>query len=229
MTPARSDRLGIGAVLARLQEEFPDVSLSKIRFLESEGLITPERTASGYRKFTSADLERLRFVLAAQRDRFWPLKVIRDALDAMDRGLPVDADTATSRPSVPAASLDPELPGPASLAGGDGPRLTSAEVAAAASASERLVSELTDFGLLRPDHDGLYPGESSRIAAAAAQLAAFGIEARHLRPFRVAADREVGLIDYAAASATRPEPAEVAHAALALHTALVKDALHRRD
>ena len=217
MTPARSDRLGIGAVLARLQEEFPDVSLSKIRFLEAEGLINPERTASGYRK------------LAAQRDRFWPLKVIRDALDAMDRGLPVDADTATSRPSVPAASLDPELPGPASLAGGDGPRLTSAEVAAAASASERLVSELTDFGLLRPDHDGLYPGESSRIAAAAAQLAAFGIEARHLRPFRVAADREVGLIDYAAASATRPEPADVAHAALALHTALVKDALHRRD
>ena len=125
MTPARSDRLGIGAVLARLQEEFPDVSLSKIRFLEAEGLINPERTASGYRKFTSADVERLRFVLAAQRDRFWPLKVIRDALDAMDRGLPVDADTATSRPSVPAASLDPELPGPASLAGGDGPRGTN--------------------------------------------------------------------------------------------------------
>ncbi len=88
-----SAKMTIGAVLDRLKPDFPDISISKIRFLESEGLITPTRTASGYRSFTEDDVSRLEYILSAQRDRFWPLKVIKDALDAMDRGLaPPEAD-----------------------------------------------------------------------------------------------------------------------------------------
>ena len=83
----RLGRLTIGKVLAELGDDFPDVSASKIRYLEAEGLITPQRTASGYRTFSPADVQRLRYILSAQRDRFWPLKVIGEALDALDRGL----------------------------------------------------------------------------------------------------------------------------------------------
>ncbi|MCG8922003.1 MerR family transcriptional regulator [Lentzea sp. CC55] len=94
MTAGRPQRgvIGIGAVLALLRPEFPDVTISKIRFLEAEGLVRPARTASGYRQFSAADVERLRFVLSAQRDRYLPLKVIREQLDAV----PVDS-TAVSR------------------------------------------------------------------------------------------------------------------------------------
>ena len=105
LPPAR--RLSIGAVLARLKPEFPDVSVSKIRFLESEGLVTPDRTPSGYRQFSAADVERLRYVLAAQRDHYLPLKVIKDQLDAIDRGL---------EPATPAPRL------PRRLVSADGPR-----------------------------------------------------------------------------------------------------------
>lgn len=84
--PARA-YLSIGEVLTRLRGDFPDITISKIRFLESEGLIEPQRTPSGYRKFTSSDLERLRYVLLAQRDHYLPLRVIKENLDAMDRGL----------------------------------------------------------------------------------------------------------------------------------------------
>lgn len=227
--PSRSSSASIGAVLASLQADFPDLTLSKIRFLEAEGLVTPVRTASGYRQFTSGDVERLRYILTAQRDRFWPLKVIREALDARDRGLPLPGeDTQSARPHVPAASEDPDVADAATLRVADGPRLTRAELAEAAGASGELIRELLDFGLLRPDRNDLFPGESARIAAAAARLVAVGIEVRHLRPFRVAAEREVGLIDYAAGTAARPDPADVAQAALALHTALVKDELARR-
>ena len=91
LTPYRADApsraASIGAVLEQLKPDFPDVTISKIRFLEDEGLVTPQRTPSGYRTFSERDVERLRYVLAAQRDRFWPLKVIREHLDALDRGL----------------------------------------------------------------------------------------------------------------------------------------------
>src|SRR5665647_602703 len=91
-------RMTIGAVLAALAPDFPDVTISKIRFLEAEGLITPERTSSGYRTFSPDDLERLRYILTAQRDLFWPLKVIAEALDKLDRGLlPALGDVSTSR------------------------------------------------------------------------------------------------------------------------------------
>ena len=127
----------IGAVLARLQPDFPDVSISKIRFLETEGLVTPSRTGSGYRTFSEQDVERLHYILSAQRDRFWPLKVIRDALDALDRGLqPTGPDDGASRPTVPAAVLDPGLPTPQDLTRPSSLRLTAAELRQAAGLDE---------------------------------------------------------------------------------------------
>src|SRR6478752_3056230 len=94
-------RLTIGKVLAALSEDFPDVTASKIRFLEAEGLVLPHRTASGYRTYTRDDVRRLRYVLAAQRDRYWPLKVIREALDALDRGLSDPGDAPGGRRPAP--------------------------------------------------------------------------------------------------------------------------------
>ncbi len=108
-------RLTIGKVLAVLSEDFPDVTASKIRFLEAEGLVLPHRTASGYRTYTEDDVRRLHYVLTAQRDRYWPLKVIRDALDALDRGLSEPVDDAGGRPQPPAPSDDPEVPQPHEL------------------------------------------------------------------------------------------------------------------
>ncbi len=226
--PARGQR--IGAVLAQLTPDFPDLTISKLRFLEAEGLVEPERAPSGYRLYAPADIERVRFILTAQRDRFWPLKVIKDNLDAMDRGLTVDAGTSAV-PTPPPVTADPAVPRADDLVGDEqpAPRLQATELAAATGAGRTLIDELVSFGLLRPDKQGYFAGESARIVAAAHDLGGFGIEARHLRVFRTAAEREVGLVDYAAAGASRPDPAAIAAACLTLHTALVKDELSRRE
>src|SRR5665647_200532 len=122
-------RMTIGAVLAALAPDFPDVTISKIRFLEAEGLITPERTSSGYRTFSPDDLERLRYILTAQRDLFWPLKVIAEALDKLDRGLlPALGDVSPSRPQVPVLATDPDLPGASALRRRGALRMTDAEL-----------------------------------------------------------------------------------------------------
>lgn len=121
--------LTIGKVIALLEPDFPDLSVSKIRFLEAEGLITPSRSGSGYRKYTDADVERIRYILAAQRDHFWPLKVIREALDALDRGEELPEVVAPQRAE----------------------RLTAAELAAAADATPALVEDLSGVGLISPD------------------------------------------------------------------------------
>ena len=116
----------IGAVLAALTPDFPDLTISKIRFLEAEGLVTPHRAGSGYRTYTDRDIERLRYVLTAQRDRFWPLKVIRDALDAMDRGLtPGEPEGSDARPRVPEGASDPDVPTALALAAPATLRLTA--------------------------------------------------------------------------------------------------------
>jgi DNA-binding transcriptional MerR regulator len=224
-------RLTIGAVLEDLRGEFPEITISKIRFLETEGLVEPARTASGYRSFAAADVERLRYVLRAQRDRFWPLRVIRESLDALDRGLVPEADEPDARPRAPHATPDPDLATVADLANPAAVRLTATELCQASGLSTAECDALRAHGLLRPDEEG-YLGEADlRVAEAAAGLAAYGIEARHLRAFRTAADREVGLVDQAV-GATHPgadrraAAAEVARLCLALHTALVKGGLH---
>jgi len=218
---ARPERDGasIGAVLERLRPEFPDVTISKIRFLESEGLVSPERTPSGYRRFTEADVARLRFVLAAQRDQYLPLRVIREQLD-------------NGRP--PARAAEPEQVHPLP----EGARLPRAEVLARAGVGDDLLSALEEYGLLAADRDGRYDGGAVSIARTAASLAAYGIEPRHLRAFRAAAEREVGLVEQVVAPLYRQrDPAargradevarDLADLAVDLHALLVRAGLRR--
>lgn len=226
-------RLPIGAVLAQLTDEFPDMTISKIRFLEGAGLVSPTRTAAGYRMFTTADVERLRFVLRAQRDRFWPLKVIRAALDAMDRGLTPPSADPGALPIVPAATADPSLPTPDELAAPAVLRLTEAEMRQASGLDAAALRALQDYGLL-PTTDR-FDDDDLAVARAAGRLAGYGIEARHLRSFRTAADREVGLVEQVRAPVLAgshhtpgPDPTEdVLASALALHVALVRAGLRR--
>ena len=219
--------LTIGAVVTALAEEFPDVTVSKVRFLEAEGLVTPERTGSGYRRYAPADVERLRYVLRAQRDLFWPLRVIKDSLAAIDRGLvPAGAEL---RPVVPEPAPDPEVPDAAALLEEAELRLTRAELATAAGLDDPAVADLLDHGLLRPDADGLHGADDLRAARAAAGLARYGVQARHLRGARTAADREVGLVEQVTGTLRgadgRRAAAEVTHLVLALHAALVRGGL----
>jgi DNA-binding transcriptional MerR regulator len=229
--------MSIGAVLAALTPEFPDVTISKIRFLEAEGLITPERTSSGYRTFAPDDVERLRYILTAQRDRFWPLKVIAEALDQLDRGLePGPGDLAPSRPQVPAPPADPDLPGASALRRRSSLRMTDVELRQAAGLDKPTFDALSTFGLLRPDSSGHYGEPSLAVARASGALAAYGIEPRHLRAFRTAADREIGLVQQvlspirgrskgATGQATHDPTAQILAECIALHAALVKAGL----
>ena len=231
MTTEAGRRLTVGAVVRDLSEEFPDVTISKVRFLEAEGLVTPARTASGYRQFTPEDVERVRYVLRAQRDHFWPLRVIKDNLEAIDRGL-APGDAGDGRPRAPAPVPDPDVPDAVDLAARRDLRLTAAELARATGLAPTEVADLAAHGLLRPDPSGLYDQADLQVAHAAAGLGAYGVEPRHLRGFRAAADREVGLVEQVAgprrgADAQR-HAAEVAHLCLALHAALVRGGLSGR-
>lgn len=177
-------RWSIGAVLDRLRGEFPDVTISKIRFLESEGLVSPARSASGYRQFSSEDLERLRFVLAAQRDHYLPLKVIKQQLDDRD-----GVTAADSRPLVVVPSGAPEKAAPTVKA-----RLTREELLDEAEIGLPMLNALEQFGIVRPGAAGFYDTDAVELARTANALTEFGIEPRHLRAFRAAADRETGLL-----------------------------------
>ncbi|TDW22994.1 transcriptional regulator FtsR [Kribbella kalugense] len=220
-----ADSRGIGQVLRLLQAEFADVTISKIRFLESEGLVTPGRTASGYRKFSAADVDRLRYVLAAQRDQYLPLKVIKEHLGAIDRGL----SPAAAGPPVAPSSL-PQTPGQPVAddfgAAGTELRLTREELRSAAGVSAELLGELESHGLVvaRGNH---YDGDAIVIAKVAADLAGYGLEPRHLRAFRTAADREVGLIEQVTGPRRTEQTGELAALTVRLHTALVRSRLPR--
>jgi DNA-binding transcriptional MerR regulator len=214
----------IGEVLNRLKDEFDDITISKIRFLEAEGLISPDRTESGYRKFTPDDIDRLRYVLRAQRDRYLPLKVIKDELARLDAGLPVTEPAPPA--SVPAAAGDPadspvDSPGGATVDAGanGGPIAGSGTPAALAGgtpaslleppASEVQLSEseladasgLTDRDVASLRDHGLlssgpnYDGDDLQVVRFAAELLEAGLEARHLRMYRQFADREAALAE----------------------------------
>ena len=219
--------LTISGVLEELREEFPDLTVSKVRFLDAQGLVSPKRSDSGYRRYSHEDIDRLRFVLRAQRDRFWPLKVIRDALDAYDRGLTPDEDVmASAVPAVPAQHVDEDVPSEEQLTAA--PRenlsLTRDELARGAQASTSLIDDLVTFGLIRADSGGHFDADALAVATAAAGLAEFGVQARHLRPFRLAADREVGLVEQVPLRDTT-QRVTIAQRAFALHIALVKAGL----
>jgi DNA-binding transcriptional MerR regulator len=188
--------MSIGEVLARLREDFPDITISKLRFLEAEGLVDPQRTTAGYRKYSMRDVDRLGFVLAAQRDRFLPLRVIRDHLAAIDRGEPGTLDAhgdlgaRRSRP-VPVDEID-DSPFTRSTHRDDS-RMHRHELLEHAGLTDAQLTELEDAGLVVSRSPGWYDADALVIATAAAGLAAHGIGVRHLRPYRSAADREVGL------------------------------------
>jgi DNA-binding transcriptional MerR regulator len=229
--------MSIGEVLATLRADFPDVTISKIRFLESEGLIEPERTASGYRKFSRDDVARLRYVLSAQRDNYLPLRVIKAHLEAIDRGLEPPA-TAGGGPQVPRALAVAEgLPGPEAF-GRDASelRLSREELVEAAGVDAALLDTLEQFGLVTARPGGYYDGDALVIAKTVADMSRFGLEPRHLRAFRAAADREVGLVEQVVAPLVRqrnPEARgraeevarELAALSVKLHAMLVKSGL----
>ncbi len=234
--PARA-YLSIGEVLTKLRGDFPDITISKIRFLESEGLIEPQRTPSGYRKFTSIDLERLRYVLLAQRDQYLPLKVIKENLDAMDRGLePASALGGVARPVLGLATIDGEM-APSSFGATNEMRLSREELLKASGLTEEQLTELESYAMIaiRGRH---YDSDALAVAKAVTEMASFGIESRHLRSFRSAADREIGLIEQVITPLTRQKSAEskaraeevqreIASLSIRLHAALVRGGLHR--
>ena len=189
--------LSIGEVLGQLRGDFSDITISKIRFLEAEGLVEPERTASGYRKFSREDVSRLRYVLTAQRDHYLPLRVIKEHLDAIDRGLEPPALNGAG-PRVPRALVAAEgLPGPESFAPDVSEiRLSRSELIGAAGLEPEQLEQLEQYGLIavRPGSSH-YDGDALVVAKTVAEMARFGIEPRHLRPFKAAAEREIGLVE----------------------------------
>ncbi|MEO6882086.1 MAG: MerR family transcriptional regulator [Mycobacteriaceae bacterium] len=232
---ARGGR-SIGGVLDALRPDFPDVTISKIRFLEAEGLINPGRTAAGYRQFTSADLERLRYVLTVQREHYLPLRVIKEQLDAVDRG------------------TSPRLPRPLTVApnggdGGDGGgatrsaagravRLTREDLLSRTGADDELITELVAHGLLRAGAAGFFDSDSVAVLDAARILAGHGLAPRHLRAFRTSAERAAEVLAQVAGPVARRGDAEadgradelvmeLSALSVTLHANLVRAALRR--
>ncbi|HLE38572.1 MAG TPA: MerR family transcriptional regulator [Acidimicrobiia bacterium] len=176
-------RLNIGDAVAQLQSDFPDVSISKIRFLETEGLIHPPRTKSGYREFGPADIERIRYILRQQREHFLPLRVIKTKLSAWERG----TDTAPAPAAGPPA---------AAYFATSGRSLTALEAAQAAGVPAAIIAELVKHGVLDPSHGGpdtKFDQDDVEIIRAAYRMIGHGLEARHLRAIRLGANREVDL------------------------------------
>jgi DNA-binding transcriptional MerR regulator len=234
--------MSIGAVLDLLRPDFPDVTISKIRFLEAEGLVTPQRAASGYRRFTAYDCARLRFILTAQRDQYLPLKVIKAQLDDQPDGeLPL-----TGSPyGVPrlvtvgdGASAEAE-----SVAVATSPaRLSREDLLDRSGVDDDLLTALLKAGVITTGPGGFFDEHAVVILQCARALADYGVEPRHLRAFRSAADRQSDLIAQIAGPLVKAGKTgsrdraddlarEVAALAITLHTSLIKsavrDVLHR--
>jgi len=232
-TPAFAG-MSIGAVLDSLRPDFPDVTISKIRFLEAEGLVTPERTGSGYRRFTAYDCARLRFILTAQRDQYLPLKVIKAQLDAQADGelprtgsaygvprlVPVSGEPAESEAAVAPTQV----------------RLSREDLLSRSGVDDMLLVSLIKEGVITTGPGGFFDEHSVVIAQCAGALADYGVEPRHLRAFRSAADRQSDLIAQIAGPVVKAGKAgardraddlarEVAALAITLHTSLIKSAV----
>ena len=234
-TSADDALMSIGEVLDELRTEFEGLSISKIRFLEGHGLISPLRTAGGYRKYSLVDRERLRYVLRMQRDHFLPLRVIREHLDAIDRGLtPPAASSAQPRAPRSLESTDALFAhaAPTSV------RLTREEIAAESGLSAADTASLIDFGIIVADTSGHFDGLALQSATVAARLRVFGLEARHLKTVLASAAREVDLVAPVLTAATRGrKPADRAqaeelrlqlvNALVELHALLVRSLIDR--
>ncbi|WP_291477399.1 MerR family transcriptional regulator [Corynebacterium sp.] len=219
----------IGDVLKQLQADFPDVTVSKIRFLEAEGLVTPQRSKSGYRRFSPEDISRLRYILANQRDSFLPLKVIKEQLEAMDSGkvTPVDA-----RRSV-AGTVTPEQFRQATVR-----RLTRADVASRAGVEDSFIASLVKISLITPDAAGFFSVDDVDVVRIAAKMGEYGIDNRHLKTLATQAQRQADLVNQVAGPLAhgRDENArersaelsrEVSALVVSLHAALIKGKLPR--
>jgi DNA-binding transcriptional MerR regulator len=216
--PARG-QFGIGEVLSQLRGEFPDISPSKIRFLEAEGLIEPARSSSGYRRFSSADIERLRYILTMQRDSYLPLRVIRERLAGNAHGGRGGAGGTGQDGSPGQAPAD----------------LSRRQLLDAAGIGEAELTELEDYGLIRRV-GRQYGPDALAVARAVAALRQFGVQARHLRAVKAAADREANLVEQVVAPQLRQRGAgardaaartawQIADLTLRLHATLVECAL----
>lgn len=241
-----SAQRSIGQVLSVLKAQFPDVSISKIRFLESEGLVAPERAPSGYRKYSEPDVERLRYILRVQKEHYLPLKVIREHLDMMDRGMqppevedprPVPApETPDVSEPAPAISAGSSPAAPAGPRGQQRPlRLSRVELLRGSGLSEAALVELERQMIVTPRRGtGFYDRDALAIAMVARRLADFGMDARHMRAFKMAADREAGLIEQAiapfqrrGAGTGRNVSGDVVKLVGIAHSALLRNALER--
>jgi len=224
--PARSSGgshlLSIGQVLARLSPEFPDLSPSKLRFLEERNLVAPSRTESGYRKFSSADVDRLRLVLSMQRDYYLPLKVIRQYLDDLDAG---------REPVLPGGA---PVPAPSMLS--NERRFTRDELIREAGANAMLLNDAVAASLIVAADT--YGEDALSVLKALVELQRAGIEPRHLRGFRAAAERELGLIENALMPVSRRRDAssrakalelarEIAGQLEVVRSSLIRSALNR--
>jgi DNA-binding transcriptional MerR regulator len=233
--PAESrSRVGtrsIGQVLSVLRADFPEVSISKIRFLESEGLVSPQRAPSGYRRYTDSDIERLHYILSVQREHYVPLKVIREHLQQIDKGqtppslgssrsLSEAGEAGTAAPAPPPAPKQPL-------------RLSRQDLLEASGLTESALSELerTQIVLPRPGTNH-YGRDALTLAIAAKRMGEYGIDGRHLRAFKMSADREVGLVEQAIAphlrrAGGRDVSGEVTQLVISFHAALVRTAMER--
>jgi len=228
--------LSIGEVLVRLRDEFADITISKIRFLEANGLVTPDRTPSGYRKFSLIDVERLRYVLRMQRDHFLPLRVIKEHIDALNRGLQpaLVGDVTPKAPralvSTQTLELSNQLPSV---------RLNRLELMADTGADAEFIDQMVDYGLIKPDSQGYFSVSASSVVNLASTLRGFGLEPRHLKTVLSSASREVDLfapiVKSAASSKSVNASAQaqeltlqLANAITALHGLLVREVIERQ-
>ena len=216
--------MSIGEVLAHLRAEFPDTTISKLRFLEAEGLVDPQRTPSGYRKYSWQDVNRLRFVLTAQRDQYLPLRVIREQLARLP-----DGPVPPQRPALVAVGAQRAVD-PADS------RVSRDDLIARTGVAEQLLDEIERAGLVESRPPGWYDADSVIIVESVVGLIRHGLELRHLRAVRAGADREVGLFTQLLAPLVRQQdPAARARAAETarelqalsqrLHAALVRAGL----
>lgn len=217
------ESLTIGEVINLLKEDFPDVSVSKVRFLESQGLLSPGRSDGGYRQFDGHDIERLRFILGQQRDHFLPLKVIKSKLTLWERGEDVGPGVTGEEDRI----LQPRSE-----------TMTRDELLRRSSLSAQQLDALIDHSLIRPDESGAFSGQSLVVATESRRLFSHGLEARHLRTILHAVEREADVLGQLTAPLRRARNAEAheqarnilagaGEAMISVHRALLTEELKR--
>lgn len=212
------DYLSIGEVLETLQSDFPDITISKIRFLETEGLISPKRTPSGYRMFFESDLDRLRYVLSLQRDHFLPLRVIRERLADYDKNGGSATVTPLQPPPTKASKRRAAATGEATVIDMTGVHMKRSELLKASGLSEAQLASLEEYGILGPGEGDHYDETALAAARAAKRFFDYGVEARHLKMYRQFADREVAFFEQIVVPVSRRrDPAAKQEATRSLH------------